>query len=40
MHPSEVKGLVMDRLQKAHFLDHLTGEVILSRFQAWEGLLG
>ncbi len=33
-HLSEVKGPVMDRLQRVHFLDHLTGEVFLSQHQA------
>jgi sulfate permease, SulP family len=33
-HLSEVKGPVMDRLQRSTFLDHLTGEVFLSQFQA------
>ena len=33
-HLSEVKGPVMDRLQRSHFLDDLTGEVFLSQFLA------
>ncbi len=33
-HLSEVKGPVMDRLQRVHFLDHLTGKVFLSQHQA------
>jgi len=33
-HLSEVKGPVMDRLQRSSFLDHLTGEVFLSQYQA------
>ncbi len=33
-HLSEVKGPVMDRLQKTEFLDHLTGDVFLSHYQA------
>src|SRR5690606_9100715 len=33
-HLSEVKGPVMDRLQKTEFLDHLTGNVFLSHYQA------
>ncbi|MGH1482888.1 MAG: SulP family inorganic anion transporter [Geminicoccales bacterium] len=33
-HLSEVKGPVMDRLQQASFLDHLSGRVFLSQFQA------
>jgi SulP family sulfate permease len=34
LHLSEVKGPVMDRLQKTHFLDALTGKVFLTQFQA------
>ncbi|PUB17477.1 SulP family inorganic anion transporter [Yoonia sediminilitoris] len=34
LHLSEVKGPVMDRLQKAHFLSDLTGRVFLSQFDA------
>ena len=37
-HLSEVKGPVMDRLKRTDFLDHLTGEVFLSQFQAIEQL--
>jgi SulP family sulfate permease len=33
-HLSEVKGPVLDRLQRSHFLDHLTGRVFLSHHQA------
>lgn len=33
-HLSEVKGPVLDRLQRSHFLDHLTGCVFLSQHQA------
>jgi SulP family sulfate permease len=33
-HLSEVKGPVMDRLKKAHFLDELNGQVFLSQFDA------
>ncbi len=33
-HLSEVKGPVMDRLQRSSFLDHLSGEVFLSQYQA------
>jgi SulP family sulfate permease len=33
-HLSEVKGPVMDRLLKSHFLDELTGDVFLSQHQA------
>lgn len=34
LHLSEVKGPVMDRLQKSHFLQLLTGQVFLSQFEA------
>jgi SulP family sulfate permease len=34
LHLSEVKGPVMDRLQKTDFLMHLNGQVYLSHFQA------
>ncbi|MGB5855597.1 MAG: sulfate permease [Oceanisphaera sp.] len=37
-HLSEVKGPVMDRLQKSHFLEQLTGRVFLSQFAAWQAL--
>ncbi|KZL18273.1 putative sulfate transporter [Pseudovibrio axinellae] len=38
LHLSEVKGPVMDRLQRSHFLDELTGKVYLSQYQAQEEL--
>jgi SulP family sulfate permease len=34
MHLSEVKGPVMDRLKRSHFLDELTGRVFLSQWDA------
>lgn len=34
LHLAEVKGPVMDRLQRAHFLRNLSGEVFLSQFEA------
>lgn len=34
LHLSEVKGPVMDRLRRSHFLDQLTGKVYLSQFDA------
>ena len=34
LHLSEVKGPVMDRLQRSHFLDELTGDVFLSQYDA------
>lgn len=39
-HLSEVKGPVMDRLQRTSFLDHLNGRVYLSQFQAVNELGG
>ncbi|MDJ0822396.1 MAG: sulfate permease [Paracoccaceae bacterium] len=38
LHLSEVKGPVMDRLQRSHFLDELTGQVFLSQYDAWRAL--
>ena len=38
LHLSEVKGPVMDRLQRSHFLQDLTGKIYLSQFDAWEAL--
>ena len=40
LHLSEVKGPVMDRLKRSHFLDELTGEVFLSQYQAVQTLSG
>jgi SulP family sulfate permease len=34
LHLSEVKGPVMDKLEKSHFLDELTGQVFLTQFEA------
>jgi SulP family sulfate permease len=34
LHLTEVKGPVMDRLKRSHFLDELTGKVYLSQFDA------
>jgi len=34
LHLSKVKGPVMDRLKRAHFLDELTGNVYLSQYEA------
>ncbi|SET33130.1 SulP family inorganic anion transporter [Oceanicella actignis] len=38
LHLSEVKGPVMDRLRRSHFLDELTGKVFLSQWDAWREL--
>lgn len=39
LHLSEVKGPVMDRLQKTHFLQALSGKVYLTHFQAVQELV-
>ncbi|AXK41010.1 SulP family inorganic anion transporter [Erythrobacter aureus] len=38
LHLSEVKGPVMDRLQRSHFLEELNGQVFLSQSRAFEKL--
>ena len=38
LHLSEVKGPVMDALQKTDFLTHLSGEVFLTHHQAVKSL--
>ena len=38
LHLSEVKGPVMDRLKRAHFLDDLSGKVFLSQDRAFADL--
>lgn len=38
LHLSEVKGPVMDRLQRTRFLDKLTGGIYLTSYQAWQTL--
>ena len=38
LHLSEVKGPVMDRLKRSHFLHDLTGNIYLSQNQAFEDL--
>lgn len=38
-HLSEVKGPVMDRLKRSHFLDELTGEVFISQNTASETIM-
>jgi SulP family sulfate permease len=35
LHFSEIKGPVMDRLQREHFLDDLTGQVFLCQYDAY-----
>jgi sulfate permease, SulP family len=39
LHLSEVKGPVMDRLKRAHFLEELTGQVFLSQYDAMIALV-
>ncbi|WP_236638624.1 SulP family inorganic anion transporter [Mangrovicoccus ximenensis] len=39
LHMSEIKGPVMDRLKKSHFLGELTGNVYLSQYAAVRDLL-
>ena len=38
LHLSEVKGPVMDRLQRAHLLSEMNGRVFLSQYDAWRAL--
>jgi len=38
LHLSEVKGPVMDRLKRSHFLSDLNGRVFLSQHEAWQAL--
>lgn len=38
LHLSEVKGPVMDRLARTHFLDELSGQVFLSQYDAYAAL--
>ncbi|WP_238365152.1 SulP family inorganic anion transporter [Mesobacterium pallidum] len=38
LHMSEVKGPVMDRLKRSHFLEEMTGQVFLSQYDAWRTL--
>ena len=40
LHLSEVKGPVMDRLQRSHLLKSLTGRVFISQYDAWCALTG
>ncbi|WP_417718443.1 SulP family inorganic anion transporter [Salipiger sp.] len=35
LHLTEVKGPVMDRLKRSHFLDELSGRVFLAQYDAW-----
>jgi SulP family sulfate permease len=39
LHLSEVKGPVMDRLKRSHFLDQLSGKVFLSQNEAYSALI-
>ena len=38
LHLSEVKGPVMDRLNRSHFLQEMGGTVYLSQYEAWQAL--
>lgn len=38
LHLSEVKGPVMDKLKRSHFIDDLNGRVFLSQYDAWMSL--
>ena len=38
MHMSEVKGPVLDRLERVNFTEQLTGNIYLSQHQAWKAL--
>ncbi|KUJ73844.1 SulP family inorganic anion transporter [Ruegeria profundi] len=38
LHLSEVKGPVMDRLKRSHFIDDLNGRVFLAQHDAWAAL--
>ena len=40
LHLSEVKGPVMDRLEKTQFLHAMNGRVFLSQYDAWQALTG
>lgn len=40
LHLSEVKGPVMDKLNRSHFLQGLTGDVFMSTYEAWCKLHG
>ncbi|MBW8637850.1 sulfate permease [Hoeflea sp. WL0058] len=35
LHLSEVKGPVMDRLKRSHFIDQLNGRIFMSQYDAW-----
>ncbi|BDW81291.1 sodium-independent anion transporter [Erythrobacter sp. Dej080120_24] len=39
LHLSEVKGPVMDRLKRSHFIDELNGQVYLSQSKAFDSLV-
>lgn len=38
LHLSEVKGPVMDRLKRSHFLEDLSGRIYLAQYDAWRDL--
>ena len=37
-HLSEVKGPIMDKMKRSHFIDQLSGNIYLSHHQAWSDL--
>ena len=39
LHLTEVKGPVMDRLQRSHFVEELNGRIYLSQYEAWSSLM-
>ena len=40
LHLSEVKGPVMDRLVRSHFMTELTGDIFLAQYDAMVALTG
>lgn len=38
LHLSEIKGPVMDRLQRSHFLEEMSGSVFLAHWDAWKAM--
>lgn len=40
LHLSEVKGPVLDKLERVHFLDHLSGNLYMTQYQAYTDLSG
>lgn len=40
LHLSEVKGPVLDKLERVHFLDELSGNLYMTQYQAYTDLSG